>query len=107
MTASDLDDALAADDLALAEEIRGLSAYERLTSSAVSREAVGDLTTVSQMWLGSNFCARHILSSLDGFRDLPVFWTREQRGEEASTWLLFAHKYDYLRATSQRFARIG
>lgn len=101
---ANLDDALAADDLALAEEIRGLSAYERLTSSAVSREAVGDLTTVSQMWLGSNFCAHHILSSLDGFRDLPVFWTREQRGEEASTWLLFAHKYDYLRATSQRFA---
>ncbi|UJW32450.1 hypothetical protein L3Q67_01285 [Saccharothrix sp. AJ9571] len=28
---------------------------------------------------------------------IPAFWTREQRGEEASTWLLFAHKCSYLR----------
>lgn len=30
----------------------------------------------------------------------PSFWTREQRGEEASTWLLFAHKYAYLQQSA-------
>ncbi|MGH2379789.1 MAG: hypothetical protein ACRDG7_01025 [Candidatus Limnocylindria bacterium] len=34
-----------------------------------------------------------------------MFWTREQHGEEASTWLLFAHKYDYLRNLAARFTR--
>ncbi len=101
---ANLDDALLADDLALAESHRELSVYERLPNSAVSREAAADLTVVSQMWLGSNFCAEHILRNLDGFEDLPLFWTREQRGEEACTWLLFRHKYDYLRKTSERFA---
>ncbi|CAM3868906.1 hypothetical protein [Nocardiopsis rhodophaea] len=32
-----------------------------------------------------------------------MFWTRERTGEEASTWLLFAHKYSYLKALSERF----
>src|SRR6185312_15633687 len=41
-------------------------------------------------------CARHILRHTDALTDVPTFWTREQRGEEASTWLLFAHKYAYL-----------
>ncbi|MGW1617143.1 asparaginase domain-containing protein [Streptomyces sp. NPDC002285] len=31
---------------------------------------------------------------------LPAFWTREQRGEEASAWLIFDHKYPYLRETT-------
>ena len=104
---ANLDDALSADDLALDEEVRELRAYEQLPSSAVSRETVADLTTISQMWLGSSFCARHILRNLDGLAEVPLFWTREQRGEEASTWLLFRHKYDYLRATSRRFAGKG
>jgi hypothetical protein len=30
--------------------------------------------------------------------DVPVFWTREQSGEEAAPWLFFKHKLDYLRA---------
>jgi transcriptional regulator with XRE-family HTH domain len=104
---ANLDDALSADDLALDEEVRELHAYEALPSSAVSREVVMDLTTVSQMWLGSSFCARHILRNLDGLAEVPLFWTREQCGEEASTWLLFKHKYDYLRATGSRFAGDG
>ena len=104
---ANLDDALSADDQVLDEEMRELRAYEQLPSSAVSREAVADLTTVSQMWLGSNFCARHILRTLDDVPESPVFWTREQRGEEASTWLLFGHKYDYLRATSARYSSDG
>jgi len=55
------------------------------------------------MWLGSDFCARHILRHTERFTDLPMFWTREQHGEEASTWLLFAHKFDYLRRVTARF----
>jgi hypothetical protein len=101
---ANIDDALLADDLALAERHRELIVYEPLLNSAVSREAAADLTMVSQMWLGSNFCAEHILRNLGGFEDLPLFWTREQRGEEACTWLLFRHKYDYLKKASERFA---
>jgi hypothetical protein len=51
------------------------------------------------MYLGSDFCARYILRSLGELHAKPVAWTREQRGEEASTWLLFDHKYTYLRDT--------
>lgn len=73
----------------------------------ISRQEVGDLTAVSQMWLGSDVCARHITGNLARLADVPVFWTREQRGEEASTWLLFAHKLDYLKATTAPFGGTG
>jgi hypothetical protein len=59
------------------------------------------------MWLGSSFCARHILRSLASPPGLPVFWTREQTGEEACVWLLFRHKHDYLRRISGQFAGTG
>lgn len=52
------------------------------------------------MWLGSRFCAGHILRHTDTLTDIPAFWTREQRGEEASTSLLFAHKYAVRACTS-------
>lgn len=93
-----LDDGLQADDQELAASRGELAAYEKLTASAVSREAAPDLGSVSHMWLGSDFCARHILRNLSTLPDLPIFWTREQRGEEACTWLLFDHKFAYLRA---------
>jgi transcriptional regulator with XRE-family HTH domain len=99
--ASNLDDCLLADDRALAENNRRLGRYKRLSSSEVTREEAGDLSGVSQAWLGSAFCARHILRNFGGLGDLPLFWTREQRGEEACTWLLFAHKLAYLQATSR------
>jgi transcriptional regulator with XRE-family HTH domain len=95
------DDALQADDQALAETRADLRAYERLSASAVSREAAPGLNSVAHMWLGSEFCARHILKGLVELPALPSFWTREQRGEEASAWLLFDHKYPYLRATTE------
>ncbi|MER7209810.1 hypothetical protein ABT340_22340 [Streptosporangium sp. NPDC000239] len=97
-----LDGGLQADDQELALSREQLAAYEKLSASAVSREAAPDLGSVSHMWLGSEFCARHILRNLEGLPDLPVFWTREQRGEEACTWLLFDHKYAYLRAVRSR-----
>jgi transcriptional regulator with XRE-family HTH domain len=96
--ASNLDDCLLADDATLAKNNRKLSTYERLSRSEVTREVTGDLSGVSQAWLGSSFCARHILRNFGRLGDLPLFWTREQRGEEACTWLLFAHKLAYLRA---------
>ena len=98
---STYDDALQADDQALSETRSDLKAYERLSSSAVSREAAPGLNTVAHMWLGSDFCARHILKALPNLPELPAFWTREQRGEEASAWLIFDHKYPYLRETTK------
>ncbi|MFI1726420.1 multiprotein-bridging factor 1 family protein [Streptomyces sp. NPDC020489] len=98
---SNYDDALQADDQALSETRSDLKAYERLSSSAVSREAAPGLNTVAHMWLGSDFCARHILKALPDLPELPSFWTREQRGEEASAWLIFDHKYPYLRETTK------
>ncbi len=101
--AASLDDALLVDDFALAESRRKLRAYGSLAGSAVSREAASNLTTVSQRWLGSDFCARHILRNLWNLTDVPLFWTCEERGEEACTWLLFRHKHAYLKETSRRF----
>lgn len=98
---SNYDDALLADDQALTEARSDLKAYERLSASAVSREAAPGLNGVAHMWLGSDFCARHILRALPDLPTLPAFWTREQRGEEASAWLLFDHKYPYLRETTR------
>ncbi len=98
---ANLDAGLQADDQELSMSKPSLAAYENLPTSAVSRDAVPDLTAVSRMWLGSDFCAGHILRHLDELPDRPIFWTREQRGEEASTWLLFGHKYEYLRKTQE------
>lgn len=59
------------------------------------------LSPSSQAWLGSQFCAAYIQHALPQVADgAPLYWTREQRGEEAATWLLFRHKYDYLRRTA-------
>jgi len=96
---ANLDDALQADDHALHEARHDLKAYERLSASAVSRESAPGLNPIAHMYLGSDFCARYILRSLGELHAKPVAWTREQRGEEASTWLLFDHKYTYLRDT--------
>ncbi len=76
--------------------------YEKLPSSAVSREAAADLGTTAHMWLGSDFCARHILRNMDHLAITPLFWNREQTGAEGCLWLLFDHKYAYLRITSER-----
>ncbi|MET7952229.1 helix-turn-helix transcriptional regulator [Micromonospora sp. NPDC005324] len=98
-----MDDALLVDDAALADRIPQLRHYAQLPGSAVSRDIAAELNTLSQMWLGSDFCARYISLRLDATTGRPVFWTREQYGEEASTWMLFRHKIAYLRSTSERF----
>lgn len=99
-----LDDALLADDHALDQRQRELRAYEQLPHSTVGRQAAAGLTSAARMWLGSSFCARHILRNLASPEYVPLFWTREQSGEEACAWLLFRHKYSYLKRISGQFA---
>jgi hypothetical protein len=100
---ANLDESLLADDALLEYSRRGLTGYEALATSAASRDVAPDLTASTHMWLGSAFCAGHILRHAASLQGLPVFWTREQRGEEAATWLLFAHKQQYLLATAEQF----
>ncbi len=100
-----LDDALLADDYALDERHRQLRDYEQMPESAVGSQAAAGLTSAARMWLGSSFCAGHILRNLSGPAASPVFWTREQTGEEACTWLLFRHKLDYLTRISALYGR--
>ncbi|MFF9667383.1 hypothetical protein ACF1FY_35590, partial [Streptomyces althioticus] len=59
-----------------------------------------DLTPGSLMFIGSQASAHYILDSRSALGEDPVFWTREQSGEEAATWLFFIHKLDYLRRTA-------
>jgi hypothetical protein len=66
-----------------------------------------ELSSAAQMWLGSSFCARHILANLADPPGRPVFWTREQTGEEACAWLLFRHKHSYLQRISGQFGSPG
>src|SRR5262249_368963 len=61
---ANLDEALLNDDGLLAELQGELARYEALPHSAAARDMASDLTAVSQMWLGSDFCARHLLPHL-------------------------------------------
>ncbi|MBN1173215.1 MAG: XRE family transcriptional regulator, partial [Micromonosporaceae bacterium] len=78
---------------------------EPMPTSTASRDLACDLGPVAQRWLGSAFCAGHILRNADSLASVPQFWTTEERGEEASSWLLFSHKLDYLRTLASRYAR--
>lgn len=91
------DATLTDDDAGLAQALRSFQVYESLGSSTVTGATVTDLSTASRMWLGSRFCAEHINRNAGVLTERPDFWTREQRGEEASVWLTFTHKLDYLR----------
>ncbi|ROT34276.1 XRE family transcriptional regulator [Micromonospora sp. HM5-17] len=100
---ANLDQSLLLDDARLETSRAAAAEYSRLTRSAVSGDIAQDLDTVSRLWLGSAFCADHISRHSTGLVDVPTFWTREQHGEEASTWLLFGHKLRYLAATAEQF----
>lgn len=95
-----LDSALLDDDADLANAVALLDSQELDRHPALGRDLGVELSPVSRMWIGSEVCARHILRNADALTNTPQFWTREQRGEEASTWLLFTHKYQYLHATT-------
>ncbi len=100
-----LDDGLLADDQALDAESHNLDMYLALPRSAPNRQLL-ELTAAGANWWGSAFCAHYIERELQGAGEIPVFWTREQRGAEAAPWLFFRHKIDYLRSTG-RFADGG
>ncbi len=104
---ANLDDALLADDTELTECQRLLRAELPAADISIPPELVAELSATSYGWLGSDACARYILRATESFTSRPVFWTREQRGEEASSWLFFRHKLDYLRMTSHRFGSRG
>ena len=94
------DAALLGDDTALGEVLPLASAADLdPLSEAVRRQR---LSAGSLMLLGSQACADFILERRASVADDPIFWTREQRGEEAATWLLFKHKLAYLRSTAPR-----
>ncbi|WP_030570332.1 hypothetical protein [Streptomyces aureocirculatus] len=94
------DDGLLADDLTLAEQQPLLDTYLALPRSAPGHMALPTLTSVAASWTGSAFCARYLRSHLEGRTETPVFWTREQTGEQASAWLFFQHKVEYLKELS-------
>jgi transcriptional regulator with XRE-family HTH domain len=100
---ANLDQSLLLDDARLDASRAAAAEYSHLTRSAVSVDVAQDLDTVSRLWLGSAFCAEHISRHTGDLTEIPTFWTREQHGEEASTWLLFGHKFRYLQATAARF----
>ncbi|MFI7025744.1 helix-turn-helix transcriptional regulator [Micromonospora sp. NPDC049900] len=100
---ANLDQSLLLDDARLDAARTAIAEYSRLTRSAVSGDVGPDLETVSRMWLGSAFCADHISRQSADLTEIPTYWTREQTGEEASTWLLFGHKLRYLESTAARF----
>ena len=66
-----LDDALLADDSALDQRQRQLREFEQLPHSAAGSQAAAGLTAAARMWLGSSFCARHILRNLASPQGLP------------------------------------
>ncbi|MFG3024087.1 hypothetical protein ACGFZQ_37150 [Streptomyces sp. NPDC048254] len=95
-----LDDGLLADDQVLDSEWHLISTYLSLPRSAPSQLLV-DLTAAGSSWMGSAFCAQHIQQELANATEVPIFWTREQSGEEAAPWLFFKHKLDYLQALTR------
>lgn len=98
-----LDDGLLSDDQAIDEETGIFDTYLSLPRSAPSRMSMPELSSVGSNWVGSAFCASHVERRLSDVPEPPVFWTREQTGEEAAAWLFFRHKTDYLRSQSERF----
>lgn len=100
------DSALLADDAMLEASQARLVHYVEQSASMAALSEAPHLNAVASQWLGSIFCSRHISRHLSRLTETPFFWTREQRGEEASSWLLWNHKLDYLRYTSRRFVRM-
>ena len=100
------DSAILADDSSLHSYQQSLTRYEESSASSATLSEVPRLNNVSRQWLGSDFCARHIIRHLTELTTEPFFWSREQRGEEAAAWLLWAHKLKYLQHTSSRYGTV-
>lgn len=92
------------DDATLADDDLLETSREELTTShdsdrSLPAELLAQMSLPSQMMLGSHTCADFILNNLAELDTAPTFWTREQHGEDASSWLFFRHKLEYLIAT--------
>ena len=74
-----LDDALLADDSALDRQRRQFCEPGQSPQVIAGSEAAAGLTAAARLWLGSSFCARHILHNLASPAGLPAFWTRGHR----------------------------
>lgn len=98
------DSAFLGDDAALTDL---LSASPPPLSQDERRSAIEGLADGAQMLLSSQACAQFILGHRGALADTPLFWTREQRGEEAANWLLFKHKHRYLRDTASKQPHSG
>lgn len=98
-----LDQSLLGDDAVIARAQQRLDRYGRTIASEIGRDAADELGAAAQAWIGSRFCAGHICRHVQEISGHPTFWTCEQRGDEASTWLFFDHKYRYLRRTVDMF----
>lgn len=94
------DDALLADDAVIAASMHRSAGYALMTASAVSGDIAPEAMPATHMWLGSQFCADHVRRHTPVLTGPPVFWTREQCGEQAASWLLFDHKQRYLSDTA-------
>jgi transcriptional regulator with XRE-family HTH domain len=75
---------------------------DNAVAAEMSDDLTAELSPVSRMWMGSDYCARYIMRNFPDVNAPPRFWTREHRGQEACTWLFFAHKFFYLRRASDR-----
>lgn len=102
-----VDDGLSADDAVLDAEGAAVERHLSAPRSAIARSAVPELSEVGAAWLGSHFCARHIGRQLADVAGAPLFWSREQRGEEAAGWVFFRHKHEYLRTQADKIGAEG
>ena len=101
---ANLDQPLLDDDSILHRRRRGSLLRGGNVAPDLADDLAADLSPASRMWMGSEFCARFIVGQLGSLNQAPQFWTREQRGQEACTWLFFAHKYEYLQEAYRRLS---
>lgn len=98
-----LDASLLGDDAAFAA---AWQQHFRAAESSVRTKlftAPGDLSPLTALCLGSHVCAQHILREMKAQAETPLFWTKEQTGEQACMWLLVKHKFDYLKRLNRAY----
>ncbi|MFF1417991.1 hypothetical protein [Streptomyces sp. NPDC058280] len=87
-----LDDALLADDHALADAESSLGQHQSTGRSAVARAAAPALSRAGGDWLGAGFCAQHIAGRLTDVAGPAVLWAPVRSGENAAMRLLLRHQ---------------
>ncbi|MFI5696460.1 hypothetical protein ACIA58_31685 [Kribbella sp. NPDC051586] len=95
------DVALLADDGQISTVQARLAAHDGRYVSDASLTEMPTLTPVASHWLRSWFCTRYITCNLERMSGQPSPWTRERTGEDAASWLLWRHRFEYLRRRSQ------